>query len=174
MRGARRSDRETMSARRWAPEVRVGRTRELLVPAGVCDPEVALHEPHVTRLAGRRSILDHREWPVDQNVAIREAAIRHCRLLSLRWGEAVPYEELARGFPFEGAWIKLVGRQRPFVTTGANERGASPGRETRVRCVLRGAAPMGDGTEGGSRDLYAVLGVTHDAKSPRAILDHDC
>lgn len=50
----------------------------------------------------------------DQNLAIREAAIRHCRLLSLRWGEAVPYAELARGFPYEGAWLKLVGPQGVF------------------------------------------------------------
>ncbi|MDC0743229.1 HNH endonuclease [Polyangium mundeleinium] len=51
---------------------------------------------------------------MDDNLAIREAAIRHCRLLSLRWGEAVPYEELARGFPFRGQWIKLVGPQGVF------------------------------------------------------------
>lgn len=51
---------------------------------------------------------------MDENFAIREAAIKHCRLLSLRWGEAVPYEELARGFPFRGQWIKLVGPQGVF------------------------------------------------------------
>jgi putative restriction endonuclease len=51
---------------------------------------------------------------VDENLAIREAAIRHCRLLSLRWGEAVPYEELARGFPYGSAWLKLVGPQGVF------------------------------------------------------------
>ena len=52
--------------------------------------------------------------PVDPDLALREAAIRHCRLLSLQWGEAVPYAELARGFPFGGAWIKLVGPQGVF------------------------------------------------------------
>ena len=51
---------------------------------------------------------------MDENLAIREAAIRHCRLLSLRWGEAVPYEELAKGFPYTGSWIKLVGPQGVF------------------------------------------------------------
>jgi len=60
---------------------------------------------------------------VDPNLAIRESAIRHCRLLSLRWGEGVPYEELARGFPHEGRWIKLVGPQGVFkpkeMTDGA-------------------------------------------------------
>jgi putative restriction endonuclease len=49
--------------------------------------------------------------PVDQDLAIREAAIRHCRLLALKWGEAVPWSELARGFPFRDGWIKLVGIQ---------------------------------------------------------------
>jgi putative restriction endonuclease len=52
--------------------------------------------------------------PVDENLDLRNAAIRHCRLSSLRWGEAVPYEELARGFPYEGVWIKLVGPQGVF------------------------------------------------------------
>lgn len=28
--------------------------------------------------------------------------------------EAVPYEELARGFPYEGVWVKLVGPQGVF------------------------------------------------------------
>lgn len=51
---------------------------------------------------------------MDDNLALREAAIRHCRVLSLRWGEAVPYEELKRGFPFRGVWIKLVGPQGVF------------------------------------------------------------
>lgn len=51
---------------------------------------------------------------VDDNLALREAAIRHCRLLSLRWGEAVPYGELKRGFPHRGAWVKLVGPQGVF------------------------------------------------------------
>jgi putative restriction endonuclease len=51
---------------------------------------------------------------VDQDLALREAAIRHCRLLSLQWGEAVPYEELARGFPYARAWVKLVGPQGVF------------------------------------------------------------
>jgi putative restriction endonuclease len=32
----------------------------------------------------------------------------------LQWGEAVPYAERARGFPFGGAWIKLVGPQGVF------------------------------------------------------------
>ena len=51
---------------------------------------------------------------VDQDVALREAAIRHCRLLSLTWGEAVPYAELARGFLYSGTPIKLVGPQGVF------------------------------------------------------------
>lgn len=51
---------------------------------------------------------------MDRDLAIREAAIRHCRLLSQQWGEAVPYEELARGFPFEGERLKLVGPQGVF------------------------------------------------------------
>jgi putative restriction endonuclease len=45
---------------------------------------------------------------VDQDLAIREAAIRHCRLLSLQWGDAVPASELSRGFPYEGRRIHLV------------------------------------------------------------------
>jgi putative restriction endonuclease len=60
---------------------------------------------------------------VDENLAIREAAIRHCRLLSLRWGEAVPYDELAKGFPYRDVRIKLVGPQGVFkpkeITDGA-------------------------------------------------------
>jgi putative restriction endonuclease len=48
------------------------------------------------------------------DLAIREAAIRHCRALSARWGEAVPYAELQRGLPFETAWIKLTGPQGVF------------------------------------------------------------
>jgi putative restriction endonuclease len=51
---------------------------------------------------------------VDDNLALREAAIRHCRLLSLRWGEAVPYEELKRGFPFREVRVHLVGPQGVF------------------------------------------------------------
>lgn len=51
---------------------------------------------------------------MDENLAIREAAIRYCRLLSLRWGEAVPYEELAKGFPYGSTRIKLVGPQGVF------------------------------------------------------------
>jgi putative restriction endonuclease len=51
---------------------------------------------------------------VNQDVALREAAIRHCRLLSLQWGEAVPFAELACGFPFAGTWVKLVGPQGVF------------------------------------------------------------
>lgn len=60
---------------------------------------------------------------MDENLAIREAAIHHCRLLSLRWGEAVPFEELAKGFPYQNGWIKLVGPQGVFkpkeMTDGA-------------------------------------------------------
>ena len=51
-----------------------------------------------------RSILD----AVNENLAIREAAIRHCRLLSLRWGDAVPAAELSRGFVVEGRRVNLV------------------------------------------------------------------
>lgn len=51
---------------------------------------------------------------MSSDLAIREAAIRHCRALSARWGEAVPYAELQRGFPFEDAWIKLTGPQGVF------------------------------------------------------------
>ncbi|KYG10918.1 hypothetical protein BE21_09515 [Sorangium cellulosum] len=51
---------------------------------------------------------------MEESLEIREAAIRHCRQLSLRWGDAVPYAELARGFPYKGAWIKLVGPQGVF------------------------------------------------------------
>jgi putative restriction endonuclease len=32
----------------------------------------------------------------------------------LRWGEAVPYAELARGFPYRQGWLKLVGPQGVF------------------------------------------------------------
>lgn len=45
---------------------------------------------------------------VDANLALREAAIRHCRLLSQRWGDAVPAWELTRGFPASGQQVKLV------------------------------------------------------------------
>lgn len=45
---------------------------------------------------------------------MREAAIRHCRLLGLQWGEAVPARELGRGFPFGDRWIKLAGMQGVF------------------------------------------------------------
>ncbi len=58
---------------------------------------------------------------MDENLAIREAAIRHCRLLSLRWGEAVPYEELAKGFPYGGGRIKLVGPQGVFKPKEMND-----------------------------------------------------
>jgi len=51
---------------------------------------------------------------VDENLAFRAAAIRHCRLLSLRWGEAVPYEELKNGFPYRHGRVKLVGPQGVF------------------------------------------------------------
>ncbi len=46
--------------------------------------------------------------PVDHDLAIREAAIRHCRLLSLQWGEAIPAAELSRGFPFDGRRLHLI------------------------------------------------------------------
>src|SRR5688572_19681624 len=45
---------------------------------------------------------------------MRQAAIRHCRELTARWGEAVPYAELRKGFPFDGRWIKLAGPQGVF------------------------------------------------------------
>jgi len=45
---------------------------------------------------------------VDDDLALREAAIRHCRLLSLRWGDAVPASELSRGFLFRGRQVLLV------------------------------------------------------------------
>lgn len=51
---------------------------------------------------------------MSSDLAIREAAIRHCRALSARWGEAVPYNELQRGFPYENSWIKLTGPQGVF------------------------------------------------------------
>lgn len=51
---------------------------------------------------------------MEEDLAIREAAILHCRLLSLRWGEAVPSAELRRGFPYGGGWLKLVGPQGVF------------------------------------------------------------
>jgi putative restriction endonuclease len=51
---------------------------------------------------------------VDPNLALREAAIRHCRLLSLRWGEAVPWRELRRGFLFEGQKFPLVSSEGIF------------------------------------------------------------
>jgi len=41
---------------------------------------------------------------MDQNLTIRNAAIQHCRLLSLQWGDAVPASELSRAF--------LVGEER--------------------------------------------------------------
>jgi putative restriction endonuclease len=46
--------------------------------------------------------------PVDPDLALREAAIRHCRLLSLQWGDAISASELSRGFPYEGRRIHLV------------------------------------------------------------------
>jgi len=45
---------------------------------------------------------------VDSDLALREAAIRHCRLLSQRWGDAVPASELKRGFIFNDRQVKLV------------------------------------------------------------------
>lgn len=45
---------------------------------------------------------------VDPNLALREAAIRHCRLLSQRWGDAVPASELTRGFTAGDRQVKLV------------------------------------------------------------------
>lgn len=45
---------------------------------------------------------------MDQNLALRDAAIRHCRILSLRWGEAVPAAELSRGFTLDGRSHHLV------------------------------------------------------------------
>jgi len=51
---------------------------------------------------------------VSDDLAIRDAAIKHCRLLAAQWGEAVPFAELKKGFPFGGAWIKLMGPQGVF------------------------------------------------------------
>lgn len=51
---------------------------------------------------------------VSDDLAIREAATRHCRMLSLTWGEAVPWAELARGFPYGDGRTKLVGPQGVF------------------------------------------------------------
>ena len=51
---------------------------------------------------------------MSSDLGIREAAIRHCRTLSMRWGEAVPYAELKRGFPFGDTWIMLTGPQGVF------------------------------------------------------------
>jgi putative restriction endonuclease len=43
---------------------------------------------------------------MDADEAIREAAVRHCRLLALRWGDAVPASEISAGFPY-GYGIRL-------------------------------------------------------------------
>lgn len=45
---------------------------------------------------------------VNRDLAIRDAAIRHCRMLASRWGDAVPAAELTKGFLFEGSRVKLV------------------------------------------------------------------
>jgi putative restriction endonuclease len=51
---------------------------------------------------------------VDENLTIREAANCHCRRLGLQWGDAVPWPELARGFPYGDSGIKLLGVQGVF------------------------------------------------------------
>lgn len=51
---------------------------------------------------------------MDRDIQIREAAVRHCRLLSLAWGEAVPASELGRGFALDGETIRLKGIQGVF------------------------------------------------------------
>ena len=74
------------------------------------------------RDARRRTERLHREMaPSDpiscvssNDLSIRDAAIKHCRLLAAQWGEAVPASELKKGFPFQGAWIKLMGPQGVF------------------------------------------------------------
>ena len=50
---------------------------------------------------------------VDHDVALREAAIRHCRLLSLQWGEAIPAWELSRGFTYAAAQTEHAGVPSP-------------------------------------------------------------
>lgn len=70
-------------------------------------PGRATDNPEPGGVAKRLRALD----PVvllDQDVVIREAAIRHCRLLSLAWGDAVPAAELGRGFAVGGRRLNLV------------------------------------------------------------------
>lgn len=45
---------------------------------------------------------------MDDNEAIRAAAIRHCRLLALSWGDAIPAVELTKGFPHGYGRLKLI------------------------------------------------------------------
>lgn len=45
---------------------------------------------------------------MDTDEALREAAVRHVRVLSAEWGEAVPAAELPRGFAYGGARVSLV------------------------------------------------------------------
>lgn len=45
---------------------------------------------------------------------IRDTAIKYCRLLAAQWGEAVPFAELRKGFPFRNIRIKLMGPQGVF------------------------------------------------------------
>ncbi|WP_437552070.1 hypothetical protein WME97_12130 [Sorangium sp. So ce367] len=56
----------------------------------------------------------HCARPMEESLETRQPAIRHCRQLSLRWGDGVPSAELARGFPYKGARTKLVGPQGVF------------------------------------------------------------
>jgi len=45
---------------------------------------------------------------VDPNVVLREAAIRHCRLLSHRWGDAVPASALTSEFVVGDQRVKII------------------------------------------------------------------
>jgi putative restriction endonuclease len=45
---------------------------------------------------------------MDSDLTIREAAVRHARLLSLTWGDAVPASELSRGFVVGDRRVHLV------------------------------------------------------------------
>ncbi len=45
---------------------------------------------------------------VDSNLAIREAAVRHCRQLSRRWGDAVPASALTPEFVVDDQRVKVV------------------------------------------------------------------
>jgi len=45
---------------------------------------------------------------MDSDIAIRNAAIEHCSMLTAVWGDAVPAAELTKGFAFDGQQIKLV------------------------------------------------------------------